>query len=185
MNAVSPIRDKLKVASVKNKAREMGIEPYMLVLLGLNTGLRIGDLLTLKVRDIVDRDYIMRREMKTGKQTEIRLNPKVLAELRTLIPKGWDKSRYLFQSPQTYEGKKPITRNTAYRWVNEACRRAGVTEPVGCHTLRKTFGFHNYQQFKDVASLMMHFNHSEERVTLRYIGITQEMINDKMSKFSL
>lgn len=185
MNVVSPIRDKAALARMKAEARKMGMEPYMLVLLGLNTGLRISDLLTLKVWDIRERGYIVRKEKKTGKHTEIVFDDNVLMELRQLIPREWKSTRYIFQSSHTRDGAHPITRNTAYHWINTACKRAGITEPVGCHTLRKTFGYHYYQKYKDIVSLMLFFNHSEERITLRYIGYTQAMLNEKMQGFRL
>lgn len=56
----------------------------------------------------------------------------------------------------------------------EACRRAGMDRFVGCHTLRKTYGYTMYRRHHDVGQLMEHFNHSSQDVTLRYIGISQQ-----------
>lgn len=184
MNTVSPIRDREQLRRVKKEAERMGEQPYLLVLLGLNTGLRVGDLLQVRVSDIVQRGYIIRREQKTGKQTEIRFSPKVLAELRRLLATRRG-DELIFRSPQLHHRGEPIDRMTAYRWIHTACRRAGITEPVGCHTLRKTYGYHFYQQNKDVAVLMEIFNHATEAITMRYIGITQEQINQKRQNFYL
>ena len=43
--------------------------------------------------------------------------------------------------------------------------------------MRKTFGYHHYQKFKDIAMLQKIFNHSTPQVTLRYIGIDQDQID--------
>jgi len=51
--------------------------------------------------------------------------------------------------------------------------------------LRKTFGYHFYQQTKDVALLQELFNHSSPSVTLRYIGINQDKIDQAYDNFSL
>lgn len=50
--------------------------------------------------------------------------------------------------------------------------------------MRKTFGYHHYKQFRDVALLQTIFNHSAPSITLRYIGITQEEINKSYDDFS-
>ncbi|MDX9806823.1 MAG: site-specific integrase, partial [bacterium] len=53
------------------------------------------------------------------------------------------------------------------------------------HTLRKTFGYHFYQKTKDVALLQQLFNHSAPSVTLRYIGINQDIMDMAIEDFSL
>ncbi|QDS33750.1 tyrosine-type recombinase/integrase [Brevibacillus brevis] len=67
---------------------------------------------------------------------------------------------------------------------NGAARKSGLDE-IGTHTLRKTFGYHVYQRTKDMATLQMIFNHSHQSMTVRYIGITQDLIDDAVSGFSL
>lgn len=58
-------------------------------------------------------------------------------------------------------------------------------DDIGTHTLRKTFGYHFYKQTKDVAFLQELFNHSDQRTTLRYIGINQDAMNNAMKKFKI
>lgn len=184
MNSVGAIRNQETLREFKRQARKLGVRPYMLVLLGLNTGLRIGDLLEIRVRDIRDVGYIVRREQKTGKQTEIHFHPAVVAELNALAADR-DGDELLFQSPWITHRREAISYKTAYAWINKAARAAGIKGPVGCHTLRKTYGYWFYRQYGDVAALMTHFNHSDERVTMRYIGVTQEHLDAKTSKFRL
>lgn len=184
MNIVDPIRDPDMVRRVKREAELMGRQQYLLVLVGLNTGLRVSDILQLRVSDFRFRGYVVRREKKTGKHTEIRLHPAVVAEVNRLVS-DWEDERLLFKSGRPDNADPWIDRNTALIWIKEICRRAGYKGPVGCHTLRKTYGYHFYQKNKDIATLMLHFNHSSEAVTLRYIGITQDMINAKTRNFRL
>ena len=185
MNTVSSIRDKNKVEAVKREAEKMGVLPGLYVTLGLNTGMRASDLVTLTVGDFRDRGFIVRREKKTGKETEIRVHPAI----RTQILMQTEKRRseeYIFQSAHPWAAPNtPISRSTAYRWVREACRRAGITEPVGTHTLRKTYGYWFYIKYRDIVALMTHFNHISEAVTLRYIGYTQDQLNQKTEDFYL
>nr|WP_231690017.1 tyrosine-type recombinase/integrase [Cytobacillus solani] len=56
---------------------------------------------------------------------------------------------------------------------------------MGTHTLRKTFGYHFYQKYKDVAVLQQIFNHSSPAVTMRYIGINQDIMDEAVDGFSL
>ena len=69
--------------------------------------------------------------------------------------------------------------------INEACKKAGINDSVGTHTLRKTFGYHHYQTFHDVAILQYLLNHSSPSITLRYIGITQDNVESTLQNFEL
>lgn len=175
MNLVVPICDRSMVREVERQAELMGPQPHMVVLLGLYTGLRISDILRLRVADI-RMDRIVMREKKTGKRTEIEMNPAA----RTLILQYTSRMRdeqLIFESRHIMHAREPINYMTAYRWIKEACRRAGFRGEVGCHSLRKTHGYFMYQQTKDVALLQEHFNHSSPDITLRYIGVKQNDIN--------
>lgn len=182
MKYVGTIRDKSKIKEITREAARMGIRPYMMVLLGFNTGFRVSDLLPLKVKDVRS-DYLVRQEQKTGKQQEVKINPSVKAELMRITAR-MDEEDLLFPSPVITRHGQPIDYTTAYKWVNTACRRAGVRGSIGCHTMRKTFGYHfYYESGGDVAMLMKRFNHSSESVTLRYIGVEadrQNKITDRM-----
>ena len=89
---------------------------------------------------------------------------------------------YLFKSRKG--NNTPITTVQAYRIINEAGKRIGLKE-IGTHTMRKTFGYWHYQQYKDVAILQEIFNHASPSVTLRYIGINQDIIDNSYRNFSL
>ena len=72
-----------------------------------------------------------------------------------------------------------------YRFLNEACEKLGISINVGTHTMRKTFGYHHYKQFNDIALLQKILNHSSPSITLRYIGIDQETIDISYNNFEL
>lgn len=80
---------------------------------------------------------------------------------------------------------KPISRVMAYMIINQACKKAQITDNVGTHTLRKTFGYPHYQTFHDVAILQYLLKHSSPSITLRYIGITQDNVEDTLKQFEL
>lgn len=72
----------------------------------------------------------------------------------------------------------------AFKILRVAAEHVGLDD-IGTHMLRKTFGYHFYKQTKDVAMLQEIFNHSDQRTTLRYIGINQDAMNNAMKKFKI
>ena len=73
----------------------------------------------------------------------------------------------------------------AYKILSGAVAEFGLDE-IGTHTLReKTYGSHMYMQTKNIALLMEIFNHSSEKVTLRYIGVNQDAMDKAMTRFKI
>ncbi len=182
MKYVQPIRDKQKIEEIKSYLKQNGSRDLLLFTMGINTGLRISDLLKLKIADVKGKSHVEIKEQKTGKVKRFPL----LGNLQSMIDeyiKGKLDNEYLFRSRNG--ANKPITRVMAYKIINVACRKAGITDNIGTHTLRKTFGYHHYQTFKDVAILQHLFNHSSSSITLRYIGITQDEIEQTLRQFEL
>ena len=79
---------------------------------------------------------------------------------------------------------QPIKRDRAYKILNEAAQEIGLGE-IGTHSMRKTFGYWHYQKYKDVALLQHLFNHANSAVTLRYIGVNQDIMDQSVSDFFL
>lgn len=181
MCVVEPIRDVEMIEKVKRILKSNGNRDFLLFLLGINSGLRISDILKLKVSDVLNKDFISIKEQKTHKCKRFPISKSYKRYLEEFIcdrlPDEW-----IFASQRN---GKPITRVQAYRIITSACLKAGITVNVGTHTLRKTFGYHFYQQKKDVALLQTIFNHSTPAITLRYIGINQDMIDMSLQSFCL
>jgi len=182
MELVQPVRDKEKIQEIKDILKRNGYRDFLLFTAGVNTGLRISDLLKLKVSDIRDKDHIVIKEQKTGKPKRFLINGCFKSNLEDYI-KIMNDDDYLF--PSRKGTNQPLTRIQAYRIINDACKKAGIKDQVGTHTLRKTFGYHHYQQFKDVAILQDIFNHSAPSVTLRYIGINDDIKDQTIREFEL
>lgn len=180
MNTVQPIRDKNTIEKFKNELLKKGSRDYMLFVMGINTGLRISDILPLKVKDVKDTTHIKIIEKKTSKAKRFKISPYLRKEIDKYI-NGMNDDDYLFPSRK---GDKQITRVQAYRILNDVAEKLGIEE-VGTHTLRKTFGYWHYKQYKDVAILQEIFNHSAPSVTLRYIGINADIIDNSIDNFYL
>ena len=119
-------------------------------------------------------------EKKTGKYKSFPINSK-LKPMFEEYTKGKRSDEALFKT----RFQNRMDRFTAYRIIRKSCKLAGLPEKVGTHTMRKTFGYHHYQKFKDVAILQKIFNHSSPQVTLRYIGIEQDQIDESYTNFVL
>lgn len=175
MEVVEPIRNKKQIDALKKYLRGQNFRDYLLFVLGINSGLRISDLLKLNVVDVLDKDRISIREQKTGKAKDFPLSDACKKAINEYLKSTGLKSGWLFASRK---GDQPITRVQAYRILNEAAERVGIKEAVGTHTLRKTFGYHAYQSGVDITRIQKLLNHSAPSVTLAYIGITKEELDN-------
>lgn len=183
MSTTQPIRDPVKLRNFKEYylAGKPSPRNYVLCILGLNTALRISDILQLKwgsVYDFAKGEYLSHIsvvEQKTGKRNQIALNHALAEALQDYYvsckpaPSAAD---YLFPSRKGHNC--PIGRSQAFRIVKEAACGSGLEQHVSCHSLRKTFGYYAWQQGTQPALLMDIYNHSSYRVTKHYLGIDQD-----------
>jgi integrase len=181
MKEVQPIREKEKIEEMKAELLKQGYRDYMLFVIGINTGLRISDLLKLKVSDVKDKTHILLTEQKTSKTKRFLINSQLKQDIDKYI-NNMGNDEYLFQSQKG--DNKAISRVQAYRILNKAAEQVGLEE-IGTHTLRKTMGYWHYKQYKDVALLQDIFNHSAPSVTLAYIGINQDIMDKTIEGFYL
>ena len=181
MNFVEPIRDNQKVRDIQDYLKRTNERDYILFITGVYTGLRISDILRLKVQDVKEKRFIYLREKKTSKQNIIEIN-KLLEKEYKWYCSDKELDEYLIRSREGVN--KPLSRVRAYEIIKQVGEDFGI-ENLGTHTLRKTFGYHYYRQTKDVGTLMKMFNHSDPSITLRYIGIIQDEMNKARRNFSI
>ena len=194
MKEVQPIRDMellnkcIDIARDHDRHRKKGeVSWELLLIVGFNTSLRISDIRRFRVRDLRNRDYAEIKAQKTGKEARILINPSARRAINRLLA-GRSGEEYILQSKQrdaATHRPRPITRQRAYQIINEIAQKAGIRDRVGCHTLRKTFGYHYYKMTGDVVSLQRILCHSSRRETLIYIGVVQEEIDESLMQFNL
>ncbi|MEI4616946.1 site-specific integrase [Bacillus cereus] len=181
--AKEPIRSLEKINEMKDwLLRHSTYRNYFLFYFGINTGLRISDILRLRVKDVRGKEMMKLKMEKTEHTVEVFLNPVLQREIEKYTKETAD-SDWLFPSRV---GDKPITRQMADSILRKAAVACGIDKDHwGTHSMRKTFGYHYYKQEKDVYALMKLFGHQTQSETLRYIGIEQDEMKKTMDRFTL
>lgn len=181
MSTTQPIKDKERLQEFKSYYKNVKKNPrnHMLIIIGLNSALRISDLLNLTFGDFYDFDkgrwktHIVVKEKKTGKINRIYVNgeiSKIINEYIDIIQKKADD--WIFESHRSTP--RPLSRYQAFRIVKEAADYVGLSSEVSCHSLRKTFGYYAWKQGTPPALLMNLYNHSTYQITKRYLCIDQD-----------
>lgn len=170
MKTVEAIKDEQQLLAMKTFLQARSPRDYCLLLLGINTGIRVHDLLHLHVQDVADEYGQILHYLQSSTYTDppVYLNHPVRESLRACIEEGkLSGNDFLFKSRKT---KEPITRQQAYRIINEAAKQAGISEPIGTHTLRKTFGYHAYAKGIAISLIQKRLQHTTPSETRQYIG---------------
>lgn len=183
MNSVSPIKSREKIKNMCKYLKLTNSRNYILFLLGIYSGLRISDILRLKVKNVKNKTHFELREQKTGKIQRLIINDVLKKELK-IYCQSMDNEDYLIPSRMLDKAgrQKPITRQQAYNILKDLSDKFEL-ENIACHSMRKTFGFHYYQSTHDIATLQKIFNHSSPRETLIYIGVEQTEKDNAMKRF--
>lgn len=194
MSTTQPIRDTELLHEFKDfyLEKERNIRNYTLCILGLNTALRITDILELRWGDFYDfgrncfLEHLAVTEKKTGKSNTIALNHAVVETLTTYrnqLSSAPTEDTCLFPSRKGIN--HPLSRSQAFRVIKKAAEAVGLDHNVSCHSLRKTFGYHAWRQGTPPALLMNIYNHSSYQITKRYLGIEQDDRDNVFKNISL
>lgn len=176
MNLVEPIRDRKKLELMKAVLKERSLRDWCLFVLGINSGLRVGDIVRLKVSDVYDgkklKDRIELREQKTGKRKSFPLSETVKKALKEYLASAkLGQDSFLFPSRK---GGGSLSRSQVWLILHKAAEKAGIQEHIGTHSMRKTFGYQAYKSGTDIYIIQEMLNHSHPAVTRRYIGLSQD-----------
>lgn len=173
---VEPIKRMKDIRLIK---KLLGDKPrdYALFTLGVNTNLRASDLLQIKVgqvRHLKPMEEFEVKERKTGKTRRITLNKTCVEAIHKLL-----ESKDFSDGSPLFQGRinRPLTVPSVNRLVKQWTGAINLRGNYGCHSLRKTFGFHQRVTFNvGIPELMVCFNHSTQRQTLTYICVQPKEI---------
>ena len=195
MNFVEPIRDRKKIAQIKNLLRgQRRFRDLLLFVVGINSALRISDLLQLRVVHLMDDpQHIKRRfwirEKKRGKRQEITINNSIREVLEEFLEAysgiADNPKHFLFFNTKIKNYEVPIKRGQAWKFITSICVDVGLRGNYGTHSLRKTWGYHARVQGVDLALIMHKLNHESIAYTKRYLGITDDELQAVVLKLNL
>ncbi len=176
---VEPIRDLKQLNDMKEYLLQHSERDYLIFVLGINSGLRISDLLKLTVEDVQDGSVTI-REQKTGKTKQFALSDTCNKAINHYLKDTKLTTGLLFASKYSGYTGKPVTREYVWTILNKAADYVGIKANIGTHTMRKTFGYHALRQGVDISYIMECLNHSSPAMTKRYIGITTDELDEKV-----
>ena len=191
MNWVEPIKNRDKIARIKDNLRKKPRD-YLLFVLGINVALRASDLLGLRVRDVIDcegevRDQITVLESKRKKRRVISLSDSAKEAINLHLDSysclGYLVDGFLFASQKNRDA--PISRTQAYRLIKKWCADVGLTGNYGTHSLRKTWAYWARKEGTAIDLIRQALGHSREETTLRYVGISRDEIDEVFRKVNL
>ena len=173
---------------------------YALFNFGIYTGRRVSDIIALNVKDVAGMDKhgnfriferLKIREKKTGKFINLILHNSARRSLgkylrqRKRDSEKAGKSIAEFMNEPLFKSQKPrksgeyrLTEKSVWRVLNGAAKACGLREKIGTHSMRKTFGYLLYNSGTSIEAIQKLLNHSSPSVTLAYIGITQDDLDE-------
>lgn len=126
-------------------------------------------------------DSVLIKEQKTGKMREFTLNKSAKGAIQYYLESkaGYDPEDFLFRSQKGGH----LTVQAAHKILKGLLRELNIKGNYGTHSLRKTWAYHIYVNNAKsnpmiLPTLQKMLNHSNQATTLRYIGITKEVITD-------
>ncbi len=144
------------------------IKHRLLIRLAYGAGLRVSEILSLKVKDIeLDRGFIHIKDAKGMKDRVTVLPEKLMYEIRILI-EDRDRNEYLI--PSERGGK--LAARTAGKIFQNAMARADIKKDATFHSLRHSFATHLLEDGTDVRYVQKLLGHSNIRTTQLYTQVT-------------
>jgi integrase/recombinase XerD len=141
-------------------------------------GLRVSEVVALKVGDIDSKRMVIRVEQGKGRKDRyVMLSPHLLELLRAWYrvarPQGW-----------LFPGRDPVQPMTT-RQLNRACHAAAhmaeIGKPVSMHTLRHSFATHLLEQNIDIRVIQVLLGHAKLDTTALYTRVATKTIQQVMS----
>jgi len=189
MSEVQPIRNPSDIKKIEEHLYTYYGQKYAdLWAIGLNLGLRVSDLLNLTHEDAIKAvadGYLYVIESKQKKPRRIKINNFCKSRLQSRINAS-ENHTYLFQSESNnLQGRvKPLSRQVVYTALKDAARSVGF-DREGTHTMRKTLGYRLYDAGQPIELISKVLNHADKNVTMRYIGLDQDAVDNALSTFEI
>jgi integrase len=178
---VDPIR-KIKDIKAISKLTTDSPRDHLLFIMGINNGLRAGDLVKLMVKDVQHMkigDTLTIKESKTGKDNILVVNKTVYKALRNYFDRVQpDDDAFLFASRK---GNGHIQSQAVSKLVKKWTKAINLRGNYGAHTLRKTWGYiQRTMHGVGFEIICKRYNHSNPSITMRYLGIQDKEVHSTL-----
>jgi integrase len=137
----------------------------------LHTGLRVGDVLSIKTDQLKRRFWVTER--KTGKRRQVGLPEPLLSDIKNQAGAIW-----AFESPKT---GRPQTRQAVWKDVKRAARAMRLPQNIGPHSMRKVYAVQLLSKYGDIERVKRALNHSSEAITLIY-ALADRQLDSKLKR---
>lgn len=169
-----------------------------LFILGISTGGRISELLSLKIGDVFQNgspvtDLLYSRKITKGQQVSrvVPVNSDAQAAIEDAVrwyqgiygKRIWP-NRPLFPS-RNGKGKKPMVRRQAHGVLKDAFITAGLNGHIATHSLRKSFAQRLYDKTGDIFVVQEMLGHAAVSTTQAYVGVNYQSVRDALQSLSL
>lgn len=175
----------------------------MLFIVGINFGLRVSDLLTLRFAQLINEDFtfktsfpILEKKTKNTRKVKrnryISINDAVMDAITLYLEHSHSKlDDYMFRSTSNngINKNQPISRSMVDKMLKGVAKDLNLENKMATHSLRKTFAYHQMVMSgndpRKLLLLQKMFGHSSAAQTLDYIGITSEEIEEAYMNLNL
>lgn len=190
--ATEPFKQLKDINKIKQYLKgKDNLRDYTIFTVGINVGLRAGDLLSIKWTDVLDhqlnlKDEFIITEQKTNKIKTVELNDSAKQAIKEYMDnKVLNKQPFNIYMFDSRKGNSHLQVRSLHRIIKQTAKELNIKGNYGTHSLRKTFGYHRYKSGLPIEVLQQIFNHSSQSITLRYIGITQDVIKNAYNSINL
>lgn len=175
-----------EVASLLRDHTKDGLRNELLFTIGINNGIRTKDIVNLKVKQVLGHESVVITESKTKKDQILNFNSRVQRLLREYLKERNTKSiTSVWLFPNYKNHRDHITTQAVYRMFKRVSEYSPKINGLTAHTMRRTYGYLYYKKTRDIVTLMKMFNHSSQAITLRYIGVSKEEIEEARKNFEI
>jgi len=161
------------ISSIKNNKHRL------LIALAYGSGLRVSEVISLRVKDIQLEELVIHIKEAKGKKDRITVLPEKLRSDISLFIIGKDPIDYLFKSER---GGKLSTR-AAQKVFEQALKKVGIKKDATFHSLRHSFATHLLENGVDIRYVQELLGHSNIRTTQIYTHVTNPAIKNIKSPF--
>jgi len=162
------------------------VRDYAILMTFLQTGIRLSELVNLRVDDLdFEHRLLTVRQGKGKKDRQIPLVDEAVKALRNYV--RYRNTELILDDETFFLAKNGTSLNVSSvkYLVSKYVKRAGIRKKVSVHTLRHTFGAHKADKQMGIATLQELMGHKKKETTLKYIHLAKTNLRQEMAQTAL